>query len=74
MEDENERKFAEWQQKNSKKCPSCGNAIEKNKGCNHMTCKCGYEFCWLCMKKYTRDHFRNNNTGCVQFDANSGPY
>ena len=70
----NEQEFRKWQQKNTKQCPRCKNAIEKNKGCNHMTCKCGYEFCWLCMQPYTRNHFRNNTTGCVQFDANSGPY
>ena len=29
------------------KCPSCTVGIEKNGGCNHMTCKCGHEFCWL---------------------------
>mmetsp|Transcript_30216 Transcript_30216/g.35403 ORF Transcript_30216/g.35403 Transcript_30216/m.35403 type:complete len:194 (+) Transcript_30216:1060-1641(+) len=27
----------------------CRTRIEKNKGCNHMTCGlCGYEFCWAC--------------------------
>ena len=28
------------------------NHIEKNEGCNHMTCRCGYEFCWLCKKDW----------------------
>lgn len=34
-----------------KKCPSCDINIIKNGGCNHMTCKCNYEWCWECMKK-----------------------
>ena len=32
----------------SKPCPRCNNAVEKNNGCNHMTCRCGHHFCWEC--------------------------
>ena len=43
-----------WILANTKQCPSCRKPIEKNQGCNHMTCQrgaggCGEEFCWLCM-------------------------
>jgi len=42
-----------WLMANTKQCPKCHSAIEKNGGCMHMTCRkeaggCGYEFCWLC--------------------------
>ncbi|KAL4474799.1 hypothetical protein ABPG74_001495 [Tetrahymena malaccensis] len=30
------------------KCPSCKIWVEKNQGCDHMTCRCGYEFCYKC--------------------------
>ncbi|KAI0542647.1 hypothetical protein GGR58DRAFT_451363 [Xylaria digitata] len=29
-------------------CPSCNNMVEKRSGCNHMTCRCGGEFCYIC--------------------------
>jgi hypothetical protein len=42
-----------WLIANTKKCPKCFTNIEKNEGCNHMTCKnCKYEFCWLCSIKW----------------------
>lgn len=40
-------------EKNTKQCPFCKVWIEKNGGCNHMTCHhCSGEFCWKCQKLY----------------------
>ncbi|KAJ1932630.1 hypothetical protein FBU59_006306, partial [Linderina macrospora] len=39
-----------WLKANTKECTQCKATIEKNGGCNHMTCrKCAHEFCWVCM-------------------------
>jgi len=62
-----------WLQANTKQCPSCRKHIEKNQGCNHMTCRkevggCGYEFCWICMgewKPHGSDWYN-----CNKFDPN----
>jgi hypothetical protein len=35
-----------------KRCPRCSEYIEKNGGCDHMTCKCGHEFHWSTLKPY----------------------
>ena len=41
--------------------------IQKNGGCNHMTCaNCKYEYCWICRLGYLPGHY--NNTRCPQFD------
>jgi ariadne-1 len=38
-----------WESQNTKECPKCRNRIEKNGGCNHMTCsQCRHQFCWIC--------------------------
>jgi len=31
-------------------CPSCGNALDRTSACNHITCKCGCRFCFICKK------------------------
>ena len=48
----------DWININTKNCPNCRKNIEKNQGCNHMTCPknaggCGHEFCWICMDKWS---------------------
>jgi len=31
-------------------CPKCGTAIDRYTACNHITCKCGCQFCFICHK------------------------
>jgi len=35
-----------------KRCPACNEHIEKNGGCDHMTCRCKHEFFWSTLKPY----------------------
>jgi len=47
-----------WILINTKQCPNCHKNIEKNQGCNHMTCQknsggCGHEFCWICLQSWS---------------------
>ncbi|CAF3473174.1 unnamed protein product [Rotaria socialis] len=42
-------------------CVSCHSFIEKNGGCNHMTCSCGAQFCWTCTA-YWKDHNATDGT------------
>jgi hypothetical protein len=51
---------ADWIRRNTKPCPRCSVAIQKNEGCNHMTCQraaggCGHEFCWICGQPWNRN-------------------
>ncbi|KAL4879586.1 hypothetical protein BJY04DRAFT_91091 [Aspergillus karnatakaensis] len=42
---------AGWQQ-----CPQCHHLIELSTGCNHITCRCRYEFCYVCTMKWKTCH------------------
>ncbi|KAI1651504.1 uncharacterized protein F4817DRAFT_324761 [Daldinia loculata] len=39
----------------SKPCPGCKRNINKYIGCDHVTCICGHEWCWLCFEPYYKD-------------------
>ncbi|KAG6827963.1 hypothetical protein H0H92_009822 [Tricholoma furcatifolium] len=62
---------ANWIKSNTKECPKCQSTIEKNGGCNHMTCKkCKHEFCWVCMGPW-QDH-GTQWYSCNRFDDKAG--
>ncbi|PPQ97579.1 hypothetical protein CVT26_002307 [Gymnopilus dilepis] len=46
--------FDEWAgQHDVKRCPGCNVAIEKEEGCNHMTCTmCNTHICWVCLQTF----------------------
>jgi len=37
-----------------KRCPRCQEAIQKSGGCDHMTCRCSYEFWWTSLQPYRK--------------------
>ncbi|WOK99603.1 putative E3 ubiquitin-protein ligase ARI2 isoform X1 [Canna indica] len=61
---------ADWILVNTKSCPKCHKLVEKNGGCNHVTCKCGQYFCWLCGGATGAEHSINSIDGhkCNRFD------
>ncbi|KAK6909443.1 hypothetical protein I203_103461 [Kwoniella mangroviensis CBS 8507] len=62
---------ANWLQANTKECSKCQSTIEKNGGCNHMTCKkCKWEFCWVCMGPWSEHG--TSWYQCNRFDEKSG--
>ena len=68
---EDDSETANWISANTKECPKCSSTIEKNGGCNHMTCrKCKHEFCWMCMGLWSEHGTSWYN--CNRFEERSG--
>ena len=41
-----------WKVRHAAPCRKCPNVIQKGEGCKHMTCTCGYQFCWICLQQW----------------------
>ena len=65
-----DKDFEEWKKhKIVKRCPNCKIWTEKNEGCNHMTCvECKFQWCWLCQKKYSSNHYSIGSCKGLQFE------
>jgi hypothetical protein len=65
--------------KNVPHCPTCPLFVYKISGCNHMTCKCGQHFCYVCgdalLLDGVTDHYNKtkNPKKCKQFDELEEP-
>lgn len=59
-----------WLSAHTQDCPQCKCTIEKNGGCNHMTCRgCKWEFCWVCGGPWAK-HGDSYYT-CSKYDADA---
>lgn len=68
---EEEQQTQQWLSDYTTPCPTCGIAIEKSYGCNHMTCKsCQTHYCYLCGKPISAQnpylHFNTPGYECYQ--------
>ncbi|CAN8325292.1 unnamed protein product [Cochlearia groenlandica] len=48
-----------------RRCQHCRIMIELSQGCNHMTCRCGHQFCYCCGAEYREGH---QTCTCVYWD------
>ncbi|KAG9391716.1 IBR domain [Carpediemonas membranifera] len=70
--DQSDEGTKRWLQIHSKKCPRCGTMIEKDRGCNHMTCKlCRHEFCWMCQRPW---ELHTDFYHCSEYENNPAQY
>ncbi|KAL2512207.1 putative E3 ubiquitin-protein ligase ARI1 [Abeliophyllum distichum] len=64
-----ESETVNWITVHTKPCPKCHKPVEKNGGCNLVSCICGQAFCWLCGGATGRDHTWSNiaNHSCGRY-------
>ncbi|XP_012852686.1 PREDICTED: probable E3 ubiquitin-protein ligase RNF217 [Erythranthe guttata] len=41
----------QWQ-----RCPRCKFFVERKEGCLHITCRCGFQFCYACGAAWSSTH------------------
>ncbi|KAF2866071.1 hypothetical protein BDV95DRAFT_599104 [Massariosphaeria phaeospora] len=59
---DSDKKFKETaKEKGYQSCFACGSTVELAEACNHITCGCGNNFCYVCGKEWPGMH------GCPQY-------
>ncbi|XP_023513187.1 probable E3 ubiquitin-protein ligase ARI2 [Cucurbita pepo subsp. pepo] len=58
-----ESETVNWITVHTKPCPKCHKPVEKNGGCNLVSCICGQAFCWLCGGATGREHTWSSISG-----------
>ncbi|KAJ4381375.1 hypothetical protein N0V86_003724 [Didymella sp. IMI 355093] len=43
-------------EKGFQECPTCASTVELAEACNHITCECGAEFCYICGESWPGMH------------------
>lgn len=43
-----------------KKCPSCDTMVQWTGGCDHITCRCGIHWCFVCENEFTEYNIYNH--------------
>ncbi|WJX31351.1 hypothetical protein P8452_19787 [Trifolium repens] len=62
-EAENDRKFLELARREMwQKCPICSIYVERHSGCEHIQCRCGCNFCYMCGKFWEHGHLCNKSS------------
>ncbi|KAJ1276815.1 hypothetical protein BS78_05G244400 [Paspalum vaginatum] len=46
-----------------KRCPSCKFLVERHEGCVHITCRCGFQFCYGCGEPWGQSDHSSCNAG-----------
>ena len=54
------------------KCPKCQAPVEKNDGCNHMSCtQCSHRWCWVC--GLPLNHWSHSLSNGMPFSCKTAP-
>ena len=51
-----DKKTQAWLRNKTKQCPNCHESVEKSEGCNHVHCRCGANWCYLCTGPFPNCH------------------
>ncbi|KEH34166.1 IBR domain protein [Medicago truncatula] len=59
---QSDRKFLELAKREKwKRCPKCSMHVQRTTGCEHMRCRCGCHFCYMCGRDWNWYHTCNQN-------------